>query len=74
MGHIGLVAALGRVTEDMEKTSGQEVEEAVCCILIVLEDMVKMRRIEVEQELVEMETEVVLEILGGEASVVQLVD
>jgi hypothetical protein len=72
------VAALDRVTEDMEKPFDQVdqvvVVGVVCCILIVLEDMVMRRRIEVG-EVVEMGTEVVLEILGAEASVVvQIVD
>jgi hypothetical protein len=64
----------------MEKPSDQidqvdqvVVVEVVCCILIVLEDKVMMPRIEVGG-VVEMGTEVVLEIPGAEASAVVRVD
>jgi hypothetical protein len=45
VGRIEVVADLGRMTEDMEKTFGLGVEEEVVCyILFALEDMVKMSR------------------------------
>lgn len=55
--------ALDMVTEDaatvdMEKTSGRAVVEAVCCILIVLEDMATMSRKHFDPRAEDMATEV----------------
>jgi hypothetical protein len=73
VGHIAIVAVLGRTTEDMERTSGLAVVGQVGCILFALEGMVKMRRMVVDEKAEETATEVVLGIRVAEASAVRVV-